>query len=374
MCSYLVVGAGFVGSVIARELAEKGNHVTIIDKRSHVGGNAFDHVNEHGERIHDYGPHLFHGSKDSVAVRWLSRFTEWVPYEHRVKALLTDGRTTPLPVNKTTLEDVFGLSLAAPGETQKLLESIQDQSIDTPINSDEVFLKSVGERLANIFFRPYTKKMWGKPATEIEAAVGARIPVRSNRDDRYFTDDFQMMPKDGYTAIFERILDHPNIKVVLGREFTRHATEFFDHAFLTIPIDRYYDCCFGELPYRSIRFVQAECDYDQAATTINFTDDGPYTRVTQWSLIPNSKHRKDGPHAVTMEVPCDPKDNSDECYYPIRNKDSLDLYRRYEELSKEEGNLTFCGRLGWFTYTDMVPAITRALQLVKKFLEDRGQS
>jgi len=368
MCSYLVVGAGFVGSVIARELAEAGNHVTIVDKRDHVGGNAFDHVNEHGERIHDYGPHLFHGSKDSVAVKWLSRFTEWVPYEHRVRALLEDGRTTPLPVNKTTLEDVFQTDLATPHETQEFLESLQDKSIEAPTNSDEVFLKSVGETLANIFFRPYTRKMWGKPATEIEAAVGARIPVRANRDDRYFTDDFQMMPKDGYTAMFERILDHPNIRVVLGREFTQHASDFFDHAFLTVPIDRYYDCCYGKLPYRSIRFVAGESEEKQPATTVNFTDDGIFTRSTQWSLIPNSGGRKSGPHTVTLEVPCDPKDNNDECYYPVRNKESLELFGKYQELAAKDGNLTFCGRLGWFQYLDMVPAINKALQTVKPYV------
>ena len=368
MCSYLVVGAGFVGSVIARELAEAGHHVTIIDKRDHIGGNAFDHVNDHGERIHDYGPHLFHGSKNSVAVKWLSQFTEWVPYEHRVRALLEDGRTTGLPVNTTTLEDIFDVKLETPEDSQAFLEDLQDKSIEAPTNSDEVFLKSVGETLANIFFRPYTRKMWGKPASEIEAAVGARIPVRANRDDRYFTDDFQMMPKDGYTAIFERILDHPNITVRLNAAYDRHANEFFHHAFLTVPIDRYYDNCFGELPYRSIRFVQGEVSEDQSATTVNFTDDGMFTRTTQWSLIPNSGKRESGPHQVTLEVPCDPKDNNDECYYPIRNKESLELFGKYQELAAEEGNLTFCGRLGWFQYLDMVPAINKALQTVKPFV------
>ena len=368
MLSYLVVGAGFVGSVIARELAEAGHRVTVIDKRDHIGGNAFDHVNENGERIHDYGPHLFHGSEDSVAVKWLSRFTEWVPYEHRVQARLEDGRTTPLPVNTTTLEDVFDIKLETPEDSQAFLKGIQDKSIEAPTNSDEVFCKSVGDKLANIFFRPYTAKMWGKPATEIDAAVGARIPVRANRDDRYFTDTFQAMPKDGYTAMFESILDHPNITVKLGVEFTRHASEFFDHAFLSVPIDRYYETCFGELPYRSIRFVQGEVDEDQVATTVNFTDTGLFTRTTQWSLIPNSGRNVSGPQAVTLEVPCDPKDNNDECYYPVRNKESLDLFAKYQELAAEEGNLTFCGRLGWFQYLDMVPAITKALQTVKPYV------
>ena len=366
--SYLVVGAGFVGSVIARQLADAGNRVTVIDRRSHIGGNAFDHVNEKGELIHDYGPHLFHGSKDSVAVKWLSQFTEWVPYEHRVRALLDDGRTTPLPVNTTTLEDVFGEKLDTPEEAQAYLERLQDKAIEAPASSDQVFLKSVGEALANIFFRPYTAKMWGKPATEIEAAVGARIPVRANRDDRYFTDDFQAMPARGYTAMFHNILDHPLITVRLNTNYDRHANEFFEHAFLTVPIDRYYDNCFGELPYRSIRFVPGEVDEDQPATTVNFTDTGIYTRTTQWSLIPNSGKSESGPHTVTLEVPCDPKDNDDECYYPVRNKESLELFAKYQELAAKEGNLTFCGRLGWFQYLDMVPAVNKALQTVKPFV------
>ena len=368
MNSYLVVGAGFVGSVIARELAEAGHKVTVIDQRSHIGGNAFDHENEHGERIHDYGPHLFHGSKDSVAVKWLSRFTEWVPYEHKVRALLDDGRTTPLPVNADTLEDVFDTELHTEDDAQKLLDSLRETAIETPVNTDEVFLKSVGTTLADIFFRPYTFKMWGKPATEIDAKVGARIPTRANRDDRYFTDDFQAMPKDGYTAMFERILDHPNITVKLGIKYTRHAEDFFTHTFLSVPIDRYYDCRFGSLPYRSIRFVEGEVDVDQLATTVNFTDDGEYTRTTQWSLIPNSSRRTNGPHRVTLEVPCDPKDNNDECYYPVRNEDYLNLYSRYQELAAEEGSITFCGRLGWFEYLDMVPAINKALKTVKPFV------
>jgi UDP-galactopyranose mutase len=371
MKSYLVVGAGFVGSVVARELAEAGHRVVVIDRRKHIGGNAYDHENEHGERIHDYGPHLFHGSKNSAAVAWLSRFTEWTQYEHRVRAKV-DDQTVPLPVNVETLELMFP-HIKRPmteSDCQTLLFILRgNNQYIQPKNTDEVFLKSVGEKLANIFFRPYTRKMWGKDATEIEAAVGARIPVRTNRDDRYFTDDFQAMPKDGYTAMFKRILDHPNITVKLGIEFTKHASEFFDHAFLTIPIDRYYECCYGSLPYRSVKFVPSTVEEDQPATTVNFTDDGPYTRSTQWSLIPNSGHKSSGPHTVTLEVPCHPKHNNDECYYPVRNKDSLNLFERYKELAKAEGNLTFCGRLGWFQYLDMVPAVTKALQTVKPFVD-----
>ena len=213
-----MVGAGFAGAALARTLAEAGFSVTVVDKRNHIGGNAYDEVNGHGERIHRYGPHLLHGPQGSEAVLWLSRFTAWTPYEHRVRALLGDGRTTPLPVNRTTLEDVYGLSLDNDAAAEKLLNE-KRQRIDAPQNSDELFLTNVGEQLADLFFRPYTQKMWGTPARNLEIGIGARLPVRVNRDDRYFTDTFQALPLDGYTKMFERIFSHENINVTLNTTF-----------------------------------------------------------------------------------------------------------------------------------------------------------
>lgn len=362
----LVVGAGFAGAVIARECAEAGHAVHVIDRRPHIGGNAHDAINNHGERIHLYGPHLLHGEKDSVAIRWLSRFTDWVPYEHRVRALLADGRTTPLPVNRTTLEDVFGVTLDSEDEAKALLAS-QATPLQ-PNNTDEVFLANVGPRLADLFFRPYTRKMWGVCPTELEAAVGARLPVRSNRDDRYFTDSFQAMPKDGFTALFARIFDHPAIEVTLGEAYGEEHDRDYDHVFLSLPIDEYFHFRFGRLPYRSIRFESDQASGDQPATVINYTDTGVYTRCTQWDLIPNSNRRTDGQHTITREIPCDATDNNNECYYPVRNRESLDLYERYRALAAAEPNKTFIGRCGLFRYIDMVPCVTIHLQLVTRFL------
>lgn len=366
----LIIGAGFAGAVLSREFAEAGHSVTVLEKRPHLGGNAYDFVNEFGERIHEYGPHLFHGSKDSIAVKWLSRFTEWIPYEHRVKAKLEDGRYVPLPVNATTLEELHPHIKSGSLTEEKakdLLWMLRDNSIEDPQNTDEVFLKSVGPKLADIFFRPYTLKMWGRNATEIEAAVGARIPVRYDRDDRYFTDDFQAMPADGYTAMFERIFDHPNIKVRLGESYSFGMEVDYDHMFTAMPIDAYFSYQLGKLPYRSIKFVCDKVWKDQVAPTVNFTDDGPYTRRTQWDLISNSGKSTVPYHSVTYETPCDPSENG-EYYYPMRNRESLETYRKYVECAERLGNVTFCGRTGLFQYLDMVPAINIHLKMASDFL------
>ena len=363
----LIVGAGFAGSVIARELAEAGIDVRVIDRRDHLGGNAFDYSNDYGERIHQYGPHLLHGDKNSIAVRWLSRFTEWVPYEHRVRALLPSGQTTPLPVNRTTLEDVFGIPLHTELDAKKLLNKLIVKT--NRRNTDEIFLSSVGVKLADLFFRPYTRKMWGISPQDLEAAVGARLPVRTCRDDRYFTDTFQAMPKDGYSKLFDNILDHKNIQLDLGVAYNNEPSSVYSHQFLSVSIDEYFNYCYGRLPYRSVRFEQTTQDRDQSATVINYTDDGPYTRITQWDLISNSKRRSDGLHTCTREVPCSAKDNNYERYYPVRNEYSLLLLKRYQELAESQPHISFIGRTGLFRYIDMIPCIDIHLQIASRYLK-----
>ena len=364
----LVVGAGFSGAVIARELAEANIEVQVIDKRTHIGGNCFDYVDSLDQRIHKYGPHLLHGSEDSVAIRWLSKFTDWVPYEHRVKALLPDGRLTSLPVNISTLEDVFNVTLSSEKEAIDFLCKLQQP---TEIqNSDDVFLSSVGEELSNIFFRPYTTKMWGTHPKNIEAAVGKRIPVRYNRDDRYFSDSFQSLPKNGYTHVFDEILNHPLISVVLGTSFNHDMLLHYDHAFLCLPIDQFFDFKYGRLPYRSIIFENRYQRVDNSAVCINFTDNYKYTRMTQWDLLPNSARALNQEHLVTYEIPCDPTDNNNELYYPVRNSGSLETYSNYLNLAtKLKSTLTFCGRTGLFRYLDMVPAINTSLNQAQSFLD-----
>jgi len=365
----LVVGAGFAGATIARVLAEAGIAVHLIDKRSHIGGNAFDEFNAQGERVHRYGPHLLHGNANSEAVAFLSRFCTWTPYEHRVRALLPDGRTTPLPVNRTTLEDIFAVQLDNEVETQAFLDSLRSKEI-TPVNSDQLFQANVGDQLADLFFRPYTRKMWGVDASELAIGIGARLPVRVNRDERYFTDSFQALPRDGYTDLFRQMLDHPLIKVELGVVFDSAMESRYQHCFLSVPIDQYFDHCYGVLPYRSIlfhqRMVSAE---EQPAPVINFTDSGIYTRSTEWGLLPNSPTSSSQQRQVTLEEPCSMDRNPGEYYYPMQTKQSQQLFARYQELAQQRTNITFCGRTGLFRYIDMLPAVTLHLAMARQYLD-----
>lgn len=367
--SILVVGAGFGGATIARILAENGYKVTVIDKRSHIGGNAYDYINNNNERVHKYGPHLLHGSKDSSAIKFLSRFTKWIKYEHKVRALLDNKRTTSLPINRTTLEDVYNINLNNEFETKKFIDSIRVGNI-SPKNTDDFFISSVGEHLTNIFFRPYTKKMWGIDPKYLDISVGARLPVRTNRDERYFTDNFQFLPKNGYTMMFKNILNHENIILKLNLEFSKSMENLYSHIFLCIPIDSYFNYCYGKLPYRSLIFEERiEYSNDLPAPQINFTDNSPFTRMTQWNLLPNCPKSLNG-HTITMERPVDIKDNPGEYYYPVSTKESRELFKKYELLSKNLSNITFCGRTGLFKYIDMVPAVNIHLQIANKFINN----
>ena len=249
----LIVGAGLAGSTMGRILAEKDFKVEIIDKRNHIAGNIFDFINNNNERIHKYGPHLLHCRKDSEALNFLSRFTKWVKYEHKVRALLKNGKTTPLPINKYTLEDVFKRVFKDENETKEFLESIRNKEL-TPRNTDEFFESSVGEELSNIFFRPYTKKMWGIEPKKLNVSVGSRLPVRTNDDCRYFNDEFQALPKEGYTEMVKKMLDHKNIQINLNTPFRKGMEENYLHSFVSIPIDEYFNFKLGKLPYRSIIF------------------------------------------------------------------------------------------------------------------------
>ena len=365
----LVVGAGFAGATIARVLAEAGIGVHLIDKRSHIGGNAFDELNAQGERVHRYGPHLLHGNADSEAVAFLSRFCSWIPYEHRVRALLPDGRTTPLPVNRTTLEDVFAVQLASEFETQVFLDSLRSKDI-TPLNSDQLFQANVGDQLADLFFRPYTRKMWGVAASELAIGIGARLPVRVNRDERYFTDSFQALPRDGYTDLFRQMLDHPLISLELGCLFEQAMESHYQHCFLSVPIDQYFDHCYGVLPYRSILFHQRmTSSEEQPAPVINFTDSGVYTRSTEWGLLPNSPASIPGQRQVTLEEPCSMERNPGEYYYPVQTKQSQQLLARYQDLAQQQEGITFCGRTGLFRYIDMLPAVTLHLAMARRYVD-----
>lgn len=331
----LVVGAGFSGAVIARECAAAGHLVKVIDKRDHVGGNAYDYTDKNGIRIHKYGPHLFHTNNEKV-VQWLSQFTEWVPYQHKVKAQLNDGTYVTLPVNKETKEIV--------GE----------------------------ENVLDIFFRPYTKKMWGKSLDELDPSIINRVPIRDDDNELYFpNDEYQLMPKKGYTEIFHNIFNHSNIEVNLNTEFHQSMEEEYDYIFNSMPIDMYFNYDYGELPYRSIKFHNVTLQQPKVLPTgtVNFTHDGPYTRVTEWKNIPEHG-TNEYTTVLTYEEPCDYKDNDYERYYPVKDVEGInrETYKKYKERVNEE-NMTFIGRCGMYVYVDMHQAISSALATARKFLD-----
>lgn len=331
----LVVGAGFSGAVVARECASAGHLVKVIDKRNHIGGNAYDYIDENGIRIHKYGPHLFHTNNEKV-VQWLSQFTEWVPYQHKVKAQLNDGTYVTLPVNKETKEIV--------GE----------------------------ENVLDIFFRPYTKKMWGKSLDELDPSIINRVPIRDDDNELYFpNDEYQMMPKNGYTEIFKNILNHSNIEVECNVEFHQSMEEEYDYVFNSMPIDMYFNYDYGELPYRSIKFHNIVLQQPKVlpTATVNFTHDGPYTRVTEWKNIP-AHGENDYTTVLTYEEPCDYKDNDYERYYPVKDIEGTnrETYKKYKERVNED-KMTFIGRCGMYVYVDMHQAISSALATARRFLD-----
>ena len=353
----LIVGAGFAGATMARLLADAGQRVLIIDKRDHIGGNAYDYANEDGIRIHKYGPHVFHTNSDSVFA-FLSRFTEWRPYEHRARAAV-EGKLVPFPVNLTTLE-ALGLEHLKPPRAKNAI---------TPFNAEEQCLQRVGPELYELFFKGYTQKMWGKHPRELDASVTARIPMRwDSRDDRYFTDKHQAMPRDGYTAMFHRMLDHPNIGMALSYAYptTPEARDWRqfpmpEKTIWTGPIDEYFDHRFGRLPYRSMRFDLSLASTNAcAAATINYPDaETPWTRETQWALLGGSD---DTMTPVTTEYPC----AEGEPYYPIPCPEARALYRRYEALADAEPNVSFLGRLGRYQYLNMDQVVGQAMAAFAK--------
>ena len=366
----LVVGAGLGGATIARILSENNLRVQVIDKRNHIAGNIFDLVNKHNERIHKYGPHLLHCNENSEALKFLSKFTEWINYEHRVRALLPDGRTTPLPINKRTLEDIYNKKFNDEKAVKKFLNHIRNKNI-VPRNADEFFEANVGNRLADLFFRPYTKKMWGISPKELNVSIGARLPIRSNEDDRYFNDTFQALPKFGYTKMIENMLDHKNISINLNTNFDKSMEFDFDHSFLCIPIDKYFDYRFGELPYRSIKFEEREESSNNLETpVINFTDKSIYTRKTQWNLFPNSGKPIKNIKTITYEIPCSMSENPNEYYYPVQTIQSKKIFEKYKRFSKNFRRITFCGRTGLFKYIDMIPAVTIHKKIAESFLNN----
>ena len=363
----LIVGAGFAGATCARALADAGQRVLLIDRRDHVGGNAHDRLDAHGVLVHDYGPHIFHTNSERV-FDWLSRFTAWLPYEHRVRAVV-DGRAFPMPINRTTINALYGLDLDEAG-VEAFLERVREPKAAVR-TSEDVVLNSVGRDLCDKFFRGYTRKQWGLDLSELAAGVAARIPTRTNDDDRYFTDRFQAMPADGYTAMFERMLDHPLIEVRTGVDFARlRANESFYRTIYTGPIDAFYDHCYGQLPYRSIRFEHehlADVAQFQDVGTVNYPLDHDYTRITEF------RHLTQQPHAgtsIVREYPCAEGDP----YYPVPNPLNEALYKRYEALADAETDVHFIGRLAQYRYYNLDQVVAAALALCARLTAAEPQA
>jgi len=359
----LVVGAGFAGSVIARELADAGCCVRVIDKRPHIAGNAYDEQDTHGVLVHRYGPHIFHTNSARI-FEYLSRFTEWRSYEHRVRSVV-NGRPYPFPINRDTLNLLYGLDLDEAG-AKAFFERVREPR-EPVLTSEDVVLNSVGRDLYEKFFLNYTRKQWGLEPSELKAGVAARIPVRTNGDDRYFTDAFQAMPLHGYTKMFEAMLDHPNITVELGVHFddVRHRIRR-DHTVYTGPIDAYFGYHFGRLPYRSLRFEHEHLPgitQYQEVGTVNYPNDHAYTRITEF------KHLTGQVHTGTSIVREYPQAEGDP-YYPVPQTENEALFKRYETLAKAERDVTFVGRLAQYRYYNMDQVVGAALAAARKLIDN----
>lgn len=357
----LVVGAGFAGSVVARELADAGRRVLVIDKRSHIGGNAYDSYDEHGVLIHNYGPHIFHTNNEEV-FRWLSRFTDWRFYEHRVLAKVGE-QLLPIPINRTTINKLYDLDLDEEGIAAYLEKNRVPR--DPVKTSEDVVLNSVGNDLCEKFFRGYTRKQWGLDLSELNAGVAARIPTRSNDDDRYFTDTYQFMPLEGYTVMFQRILEHENITVQLGVDFSDVRKEIQANIIIyTGQIDEYYEYRFGKLPYRSLiydHYYLTDIEQKQLVGTINYPNDYAYTRTTEFKHLTG---QKTSGTSFVSEYP----QTEGEPYYPIPREGNELLYSKYKELAVAEKSVDFVGRLAQYRYYNMDQVVYDALLMSKKYI------
>jgi UDP-galactopyranose mutase len=361
----VIVGAGFAGSTVAERLAaDGGKRVLVVDRRPHIGGNAFDELNEAGLLVHRYGPHIFHTNSQAVFA-YLSRFTAWRPYEHRVLAEV-GGALLPIPINRTTINRFFGLDLQE-AEIEAFLATKAEKVADIR-TSEDVVVSRVGRALYEAFFQGYTRKQWGMDPSALDKSVTARVPMRTNDDDRYFGDQFQVMPLHGYTAMFTKMLDHPNISIELGADYrdVRDSVSF-DHLIFTGPVDEFFDYRFGRLPYRSLRFDHrtVETPRFQPVAVVNYpAPDVPYTRVTEYKQLTGQEHPKT---AITYEFPSAEGDP----YYPIPRPENAALYRRYEALADATPDVSFIGRLGTYRYYNMDQVVGQALALYARLAGQR---
>ena len=359
MFDYMIIGSGFSGSTLAERLATQSNaKVLLVDRRNHIAGNAYDYYDDAGVLVHKYGPHIFHTNSEKV-FQYLSRFTAWRPYEHRVQTSV-DGQLVPIPINADTLNKLYGLSLTCQ-QVEEFFASVAEPC-DQVRTSEDVVVSRVGRDLYEKFFRNYTRKQWGLDPSELDASVTSRVPVRTTRDDRYFTDRFQAMPLHGYTRMFEKILDHPNIHIMLNTEYADIKDEIsFRELIFTGAIDEYFDYCYGKLPYRSLEFEHQIHDRAvyQPAAVVNYPNEHSYTRITEFKYLTGQEHPKT---SVVFEYP---KSEGDP-YYPIPQPKNTELYQRYKAMAQTLSDVHFAGRLGTYKYYNMDQVVAQALTLAEK--------
>jgi UDP-galactopyranose mutase len=360
---WLIVGAGFAGSVLAERLAsQRGERVLVIDKRPHIGGNAYDRYDDAGILIHQYGPHIFHTNSQAM-FDYLSKFTRWRPYEHRVLADV-DGMLVPIPINLDTVNRLFGLNLTS--EELATWFAARAEKRDEIRTSEDVVVSAVGRELYEKFFKGYTRKQWGVDPSQLDKSVTARVPTRIDRDDRYFTDSFQYMPEGGYTRLFERMLAHPNIRVMLQTSFQDIRKEIaFRRVIYTGPIDEFFKFRFGKLPYRSLQFKHETFDQQwlQPVAVVNYPQTEAYTRITEYKHLTGQSHEKT---SVTYEFPSDAGDP----YYPVPRAENMELYKKYERLALAQENVWFVGRLATYRYYNMDQVVGQALATFRRICHE----
>ncbi|MFN3723316.1 MAG: UDP-galactopyranose mutase [Paracoccaceae bacterium] len=365
MFDWMIVGAGFAGSVLAERLASQRNEtVLVMDTRNHIGGNAFDYHDDAGILVHRYGPHIFHTNSTAV-IDYLSLFTDWRPYEHRVLAQV-DGMLLPIPINLDTVNRLYGLDLDSSGMEAFL--AARRETIADIQTSEDVVVSTVGRDLYEKFFKGYTRKQWGLDPSQLSRIVTARIPTRTNRDDRYFTDTFQNMPANGYTAMFANLLDHPNIRVELGQTWTPARDQpRAKRLIFTGPIDEYFGRRFGALPYRSLRFVHETRDVEwaQPVAVINYPQTEEFTRITEYKHLTGQTHAKT---SLTYEYPTDEGDP----YYPIPRPENQALFKQYRTAAEGLRDVWFVGRLGAYQYLNMDQVVGQALATFERINATRA--
>ena len=357
-CDYLIVGSGFAGSVFAERIASQLNKkVIIVEKRDHIGGNAYDELDEHGILVHKYGPHIFHTNSKTV-FEYLSQFTDWIKYEHKVLAKL-NGKLYPIPINRTTINKLYNKNFTLNEEVQEFYNIVKQKRF--PIrNSEDIIVNQVGIDLYEKFFKFYTKKQWNLDPSELSPSVCGRIPIRTNDDDRYFNDEYQFMPKYGYTKMFEQILKNENIKLILSTDYKKIINEIkYDKMIYTGPIDYFFDYKHGKLPYRSIRFewenIYTE-KYQEAAVVNHVDETHIFTRITEYKYFTGQENS-----TTTISKEYSEKDG--EPYYPVPTTKNAELYRKYKNETHKVENVMFCGRLAEYKYYNMDQVVANCLRI-----------